>query len=242
MKKGYSLNNPALKSHLYRTILSFQAVFLSELNRIKLAFLAKCSLRAIIGSLTTVHQDVASPPSSSMTRQWTLSETTRIDGWVKRVRRGTIFKTISGNAYQVVEPVVLLELELSPEVTIMTDGGHHKLIVEGLKKSLLCRLHDKARELGSSGSYSVEARITEVHNDSFGTGNRNMFSGFNNGHIYELDNGQLWEQTEPYICVNISVTPKVTIWNIGTVYKMKVDGIEKAITVQLCSAVALPSS
>jgi len=167
-------------------------------------------------------------------------KTPRIDGWVKRVRRGTIFRTISGNTYQVVEAVVLLELELSPEVTIITDGGHHKLIIEGLKKGLLCRLHDKAEELGGSSDFSIEARITEVHNDSLGTGERNMFSGFNDGHIYELDNGQLWEQTEPYICASMTVRPRAVIWNNGTVYKMKVDGIEKAITVQKCSAVALP--
>lgn len=185
---------------------------------------------------------MASPSSPITNRQWRLFETTRIDGWVKRVRRGTIFTTRSGNTYQVVEPVVLLELELSPEVTITTDGGYHKLIIEGLKKSLLCRLHDKVEKLSSSDDYLIEARITEVHNDSFGTGNKNMFSGFNNGHIYELDNGQLWEQTEPYICVSTSVMPKVMIWNNGTVHKMKVDGIEKAITVQQCPAAALPSS
>ena len=240
MKKGYSLDNPVLKSHLCRIIPSFQAVFLSELKRIKLAFLSRFSLRATAELPVVIHQDLVSPPVSITSRQWMLFETTRIEGWVKRVRRGTILKTISGNTYQVVERVVLLELELSPEVTIITDGGHYKLIVEGLKNNLLCRLHDKAEELDSSSDFSIDARIAEVHNDSLGTGERNMFSGFNNGHIHELDKGQMWEQTEPYICDNMTVMPRAMIWNNGTVYQMRVDGIEKAITVQRCSAVALP--
>jgi len=78
MKKGHSLDNPVLKSHLYRIMPSFQAVFLSELKRVKLAFLSRFNLRATGGSPTVVHQEMASPPVSTMNRQWILFETTRI--------------------------------------------------------------------------------------------------------------------------------------------------------------------
>jgi hypothetical protein len=72
-------------------------------------------------------------------RRWEVFETTSIDGWVKRVKRGTIFKTISGNIYEVVGAVILLELELRPDVTVLTDGRIYKLSIQGVDEPLLCR-------------------------------------------------------------------------------------------------------
>ena len=123
----------------------------------------------------------------------------------------------------------------------MTNGEYHKLIIEGLKNSLLCRLLDKAEKLDGPNGGLIEAHIAGVHNDSFGTENQNTFNGFNDGHIYELDNGQLWEQIESYIRVFIPLLPTVMIWKNGTVYKMKVEETGKAVTVRQCSAVALRS-
>ncbi|GEM_PF-5371669 len=72
----------------------------------------------------------------------------------------------------------------------------------------------------NSGDTIVEARIT------------NDFDGLKYSNIYKLDNGQVWEQTDFYIYIYISVTPKVTIWWDGFVHKMKVEGIDKVVTVQ----------
>jgi len=58
------------------------------------------------------------------------------------------------------------------------------------------------------------------------------FDGLKDGNIYKLDNGQIWEQTDFYIHTRIAITPSVIIWRDGVVYKMIVDGIDKAVTVR----------
>lgn len=57
------------------------------------------------------------------------------------------------------------------------------------------------------------------------------FDGLEYGNIYELGNGQIWEQTEAWIWMRIWVNPKVIIWNDGGVYRMKVEGIEHPVAV-----------
>ena len=49
---------------------------------------------------------------------WQVAETTHIDGWVKKIRRGTIFKTESSSLYEVIEPIFISGMELRPEVTV----------------------------------------------------------------------------------------------------------------------------
>ena len=63
------------------------------------------------------------------------------------------------------------------------------------------------------------------------------FNGLNYGNIYELQNGQIWKQTEYYIWVWISVGPKVIIYQDGSVYKMKVENIDHAVTVECIEAI-----
>jgi hypothetical protein len=60
----------------------------------------------------------------------------------------------------------------------------------------------------------------------------NDFDGLKEGNIYKLDNGQIWEQTDFYIHIRIAIMPSVVIWRDGAVYKMIVDGIDKAVAVQ----------
>lgn len=59
------------------------------------------------------------------------------------------------------------------------------------------------------------------------------FDGIKMGNIYRLANGQIWEQSEPYIWIHIAVIPPVTIWSSHGMYKMKVDGIDRAVGVRL---------
>lgn len=56
------------------------------------------------------------------------------------------------------------------------------------------------------------------------------FSGLNNENIYELQNGQIWKQTEHWIWVWVWVRPRVIIYNEG-VWKMKVENIDHPVTV-----------
>ncbi len=95
----------------------------------------------------------------AVTGRWKMFETTTIDGWVKWVKRGTIFKTTSGNIYEVVDVVILLEMELRPEVTVLTDGQFYKLLIKGVDEELLCKKLNRGYGGTGSGDTVIEARI-----------------------------------------------------------------------------------
>jgi hypothetical protein len=160
----------------------------------------------------------------SSSSEWQVFESTSIDGYVKRVRKGTIFKTISGNIYEVIDVVVLLELELRPDVTVLTDGQLYKLLIQGVDEPLLCRKLNRGDV--------IETTIIGTYGDLLDLGEYGVFSGLQYGNIYKMGNGQIWKQTDFYINVHVAVMPKVTIWQNGTLYNMKVEGIDKAVTVQ----------
>ena len=78
----------------------------------------------------------------------------------------------------------------------------------------------------------TEARIVSTHRQLFAFGDTSIFSGLAYGNIYTLDNRQIWEQTDPYIHLDITVMPDVIIWKDGSFCKMKVEGIDMPVTVQ----------
>ena len=57
------------------------------------------------------------------------------------------------------------------------------------------------------------------------------FDGLDYGNLYELANGQIWQQTEAWIWVWVWVYPRVLIWNEGGVLRMKVEGIDHPVAV-----------
>jgi hypothetical protein len=57
------------------------------------------------------------------------------------------------------------------------------------------------------------------------------FEGWEGETIIKLMNGQVWQQSEYYYHYHYSFMPKVLIYRSGSGYKMKVDGIERAIGV-----------
>jgi len=59
------------------------------------------------------------------------------------------------------------------------------------------------------------------------------FEGWEGETIIKLMNGQIWQQTEYYYHYTYSFMPKVFIYKSGSGYKMKVDGVDKAIGVML---------
>lgn len=59
------------------------------------------------------------------------------------------------------------------------------------------------------------------------------FEGFEGETIIKLMNGQIWQQTDYWYHYHYSFMPKVIIFKSGGGYKMKVDGIDKAVGVIL---------
>ena len=75
-----------------------------------------------------------------ITEKWDLFEETNLQGSISgTVQQGRIFKTTSGNVYEVIELTLQLVLELQPAVMVLKSGELFKLIVEGFDEPLICR-------------------------------------------------------------------------------------------------------
>jgi len=57
------------------------------------------------------------------------------------------------------------------------------------------------------------------------------FEGWEGETIVKLMNGEIWQQTEYYYHYHYAFMPKVLIYKSGSGYKMKVDGVDKAVGV-----------
>jgi len=144
-------------------------------------------------------------------------ETTLAGKIAGAVKHGYMIKTTSGNVYEVADFVYLYEYLYSPGVIVLTDGTQFKLIIDGIDEALICN------RLGTTSTGETPEVVESfIEND---------FDGLEEGNIYKLGNGQIWEQTEPWIWTWTWVMPKVTIWNSGGTYKMKVEHIEHAVAV-----------
>jgi hypothetical protein len=85
----------------------------------------------------------------------------------------------------------------------------------------------------------ISANLLGSPNSAIQSGNsviesyiENDFQGLNSGNLYKLSNGQIWEQIEPWVWVWVWVRPEVIIYRTRGVYKMKVEGIDHAVTVR----------
>jgi hypothetical protein len=58
------------------------------------------------------------------------------------------------------------------------------------------------------------------------------FNGWEGKTIVKLMNGQIWQQTEYHYHYHYAYMPKVLVYRSGSGYKMKVDGVEKAVGVE----------
>ena len=83
---------------------------------------------------------------------------------------------------------------------------------------------------------STEYFMSEQHsltNDAIESKINGEFNGWEGETLVKLINGQIWQQTEYYYTYTYSFMPNVLIYKTGTGYKMKVDGVDKAIGVRL---------
>jgi len=86
-------------------------------------------------------QKRASSPKgvSPQAGKWEIFEETNLQGSISgTVQQGRIFKTTSGNVYEVTGLTLQLVLELQPEVMVLRSGETYKLIVKGFDEPLIC--------------------------------------------------------------------------------------------------------
>lgn len=77
--------------------------------------------------------------TTKSTGQWEIYEETNLQGSISgTIRRGHIFKTISGSIYEVTGLTLQLVLELQPSVIVLRNGSAYKLVVEGFDEPMIC--------------------------------------------------------------------------------------------------------
>jgi hypothetical protein len=58
------------------------------------------------------------------------------------------------------------------------------------------------------------------------------FEGWEGETIFKLDNGQIWQQSSYAYTYHYAYRPDVIIYKVGSVYKMKVEGVDSTIYVR----------
>lgn len=91
--------------------------------------------------------------------------------------------------------------------------------VDAMKKEAARR----AAAGGASAAPSGSAIETKVDGE---------FNGWEGETIVKLMNGQIWQQTEYYYHYHYAYMPDVILYNSGGGWKMKVEGVDKAVRVQ----------
>jgi len=126
------------------------------------------------------------------------------------LNRGNVYELANGQMWEQTEPWIWHWIWNQPQAVILMENGVSRLKVEQIDHPVfVSQIHPE-----------VESRIT------------NDFTGFKYGALFELDNGQAWEQTDTKIEVDVDVSPKAVIWLSGGSYKMKVGSIAGSVNVK----------
>lgn len=133
---------------------------------------------------------------------------------------GHIFKTVTGNYYQVAEPIVEVVVEVMPAVTVLRSGELYRLIIEGFANPISCTKLGGDIDDSTSTPGVVEDR---VDGDS---------EGLEGETIFKLRNGQVWVQVDGYYRYRYRYAPRVLIYRDSTGYKLQLEGIDRAVSVR----------
>ena len=167
------------------------------------------------------------PVVAAAQTKWQVHEESNLQGSISgTVKQGRLFKTTSGNVYEVTGLTLQLVLELQPKVLVLRNGDVYKLIVEGFDEPLICR---KVNASGRGGRYSAFPLVQDSVIESQIDGE---FSGWNGETIFKLRNGQIWQQSSYAYTYHYAYAPKVVIYQSSAGYKMHVDGVSTEISVQ----------
>ena len=128
---------------------------------------------------------------------------------------GEIVRLVDGSIWEVKYAYANL-YEYYPSVLICPRNG--KLFVRGRAIDVLAV--SSGASAGKPGQAVIESTLV------------GKFEGLKAGNTYTLENGQVWEQVEPWNWISAVVTPSVTIYPASGGYKMKVQNIEHSVIVR----------
>jgi hypothetical protein len=175
--------------------------------------------------LVSSAQKGASAPKgrSPQVAEWELFEETNLQGSISgTVKQGRIFKTTSGNVYEVTGLTLQLVLELQPEVMVLRNGETYKLIVKGFDDPLVCRKLN--RGTSSPKGRSTQAGEWEVFEE---TSLQGSISGtVTQGRIFKTTSGNVYEVTGLTLQLVLELQPEVMVLRNGETYKLIVKGFD----------------
>lgn len=158
--------------------------------------------------------------SSPAQAEWVTEEKTNIVGKISGIIKiGSIFKTASGNIYEVTASTVEVVTGISPQVLVLRDGDNYKLVVDGFREPLICK-KISGPVWGAGGESEVETHMAGA------------FNGWDGDTIFKLDNGQIWQQSSYGYAYQYAFRPGVSIRKAKGGYVMKVEGVDKTISVK----------
>lgn len=83
----------------------------------------------------------------------------------------------------------------------------------------------KAEGAGPSSSSAATSSVIESRIDG-------QFKGWEGETVFKLQNGEIWQQASYGYRVNFADSPRVTIYQSGDGFRMKVEGIDEDIAVR----------
>lgn len=95
-------------------------------------------------------------PPTPVVAQWEFHEETAIQGTVSgTIRRGHVFRTTSGNLYEVTSYTYQYVYAYRPSVIVLRQGDLYRLSVDGFNQSLICRKLNEPGELDTGGDPAI---------------------------------------------------------------------------------------
>lgn len=146
----------------------------------------------------------------------------RIDGLFTGFDQFKIYKLDNGQIWYQTANTTRTRHRTHPKVTLNKNGAYYDMWVARMEQPVQFQL---LRDGQGTASYSVSKNVLEDHIT-------NRFSGFRKGHIFALDNGQIWEQVEAYTEAFSQSRPEITIYKIGDICRLNIDGIGHAVRVE----------
>lgn len=133
---------------------------------------------------------------------------------------GEVFKLADGSLWEVKYEYEYL-YEYFPEVVVCPARG--TLIVAGKTLDIQHLSQPNTRQAG--GDVPASGEVIESRIDG-------EFTGWDGETIFKLRNGQIWQQVSYAYKYKYAYSPEVLIYKSGSVYKMRVDGVDGEITVR----------
>jgi len=140
----------------------------------------------------------------------TLLLESHIDGEFEGWETGRIYKLENGQYWQQVSGEYAYDYSYRPVVRIVADGAGYRMFVDGIDRSIAVERVDVVTE-------------SQIVSD---------FDGWDGETIFELANGQVWQQAGAGIAVHVAVRPDAMIYRKNGSFEMRVEGVSSTVPVR----------